>query len=373
MDYISERNLFRLYQLCSEDGFLIYPFSDLCYQTDKFLDFLDNAGLSYCFFWDFRKNVHDVDAFLDKFLTEYIKRYKEPAPFMEQLYTDAQFNYVEIKSIASTHVTIDWEYEKEYTQAGYFEKFIYLKVTNQEKLKTFFENYINLFAHDELVSKKDLYFKFNRQKEFVIHTFEDIYDKFGKNFVFDIYDVSQSIKQESDSVHYRLLDTLLALNYLSFLKFNHFYYTPQYKMNYEENRYEIVSYRIKTSIALTEKWFVQLDPFYKKNMYVVKADFTMVKYAGKTYSLTHNQARFTHFLYKKITDTGLDKVSYNDVLNFLKTEGFTVKSIRDLFRISASNTSPLYKTLVCFDTQHNYYLDPNFVKNVSFIPSFATI
>ena len=82
-------------------------------------------------------------------------------------------------------------------------------------------------------------------------------------------------------MYYRPFDTVLALEHLEFLTFNHFFYTPQYKMNYEMNRYQIVSYRIKFNVGLCEKWFVQLDSFFKKNVHVVKSDFTMIKYMGK--------------------------------------------------------------------------------------------
>tara|TARA_A100001015_G_C14995604_1_gene716066 strand:- start:445 stop:1575 length:1131 start_codon:yes stop_codon:yes gene_type:complete len=374
MDFLNQRNLFRLHRLCKESALLFYPNSDSTILEDSFFELLEKKSKGYFFEWRWRKEVQDSQHFIDVFLTSYIETHSNSCPFLEKLYKEhSLFTFDEVRQIASVQLHDDSRYFKEYTHNGYFEKHIYICVDQVSFLQTYLDRYISLFSKDELISKEEQFFKYQRQQRLIINEFEKIYDKFGKNFLFDCFDFEKKLEVDEDAKYYRLLDTLISMEKEGFIFFNHLYYVPQYKIDYEKNRYFIVSYRIKANIGLQENWFIHLDPYFKKNLFVSKRDFSMVKFLGKTYKLTVNQARFTLFLYEKMTLSGFDKVSYDDVSNFIKINQFASKSVRDIFRLTANKTSPLYKKLVCFDNQHNYFLDKQFLDNVVFLPEFSSV
>eukprot|EP01051_Picozoa_sp_SAG22_P007070 SAG22_NODE_486_length_9885_cov_2.043634_4_plen_375_part_00 len=371
MDFLSQRNLFRLAQLSFSQEIEYLPFTDTLFEEDAFFDLLDQIGCRYFFKWRYKEHVHDEQLFVDTFIKAYVNQYGGSLPFLDKLYTSNVFTLSEIKQIAATQVQTISDFEKEHTASGYFEKYICLCVDDHAGLCSLYRRYLDAFNRDELLSKERRFYKYKRQESFMVGKFEKIYEHFGKNFLFDFYELAKEMKDNEDFGYYRSLDTVLVLAHSGYIKFNHFFYVPQYQMDYEANLYKIVSYRIKMNIGLTEKWFVTMDPYFKKNLYVARQDFSMVKFLGKTYRLTDNQARFTLFLYQKITQSSLDIVPYNEILNFLEAQNISVKSVRDLFRIASNKTSPLYKTLVCFDSQHNYFLDKQFVLHLSFIPEFS--
>ncbi|MEK9657487.1 MAG: hypothetical protein VW378_03835 [bacterium] len=372
MTYIEQRNLFRLAALSLNGCIDYYAYSDDVFEKDGFLSLLESFGIRYHFKWDYRSHVHDPQLFLDTFVRAHVEHYGETVPFLDKLYSDNVLSFTDVKRIAATKIISLGEIEKSHTESGRFEKYILLRVADQQVVKKQYVSYLERFINDDLFSKDQLFFKYKRQESFVIKQFEKMYDRFGKNFLFDFYDFTQEMLEDEDAKYCRVLDTVLSLEYLGFIKFHHFFYTPQYKMDYEKDMYKIVSYRIKANICLLEKWFVYLDPLVKKSMHVARSDFSMIKYMGKTYTLTQNQARFTQFLYSKIVETGLDKVTYNEVIRFFKQSNISSNSVRDLFRISLNRTSPIYKKLICFDEQNNYFLDEQFVTNLRFIPLFSS-
>lgn len=374
MDFLNQRNLFRLHQLSKGAAFTFYPYSDSTILQDKFFDLLEKESISYFFEWRWRNEVQDSQHFIDIFLTSYIEVHSQSCPFLEKLYQEhSKFTLDEIRQISSVNLREDSRYFKDYTHNGYFENYIFVCVDHVSTVQSYLNRYITLFTKDELISKDAQFFKYQRQQRMIIDEFESIYDKFGKNFLFDCFEFEKKLSADENAKYYRLFDTLISMEKEGVLAFNHLYYVPQYKIDYEKNRYFIVSYRIKANIGLKENWFIHLDPYFKKNLFVAKRDFTMVKFLGKTYKLSINQARFTLFLYEKMTLSGFDKVSYDEVSDFMKKAQFSSKSVRDIFRLTANKTSPLYKKLVCFDNQHNYFLDKQFLENVIFLPEFTTV
>ena len=373
MKFLSKFNLLRFFALYLDGCVQISPCSDLLLKKLHFFECMDVLKLRYHFKWQYYEHSQK-DLYIERFMSSYMNQTGGVDGLVDKIYAEQILSYQDVLMIARTREVYVQSTQDALTKNGVFEDYIYMYMNKKETLGSFLQSYVKDYPIDLLIDEDDCeQFRFDKQKKVFVAFITKKVEDYGRQFKIDLTELELFIKE-----NYGHYDSYSAVNFLVYLYFNEFLdivdhlFKPVYKQNFETQIHEIVDYRVQLSVRLSSRWFHEMDLTSSVSSFVSRQDFLMIKYEGVSYKLTEKQAKFISFLYDSHKKTGFDAVLIQDVKKFLSIYCDSVRTVRDLFRISGSRTHPLYKRLVLFDERNNYFLNKSFLNHVYFLPTTET-